>query len=102
MPSKPRPRARKSARRWSRKVTETSHALDLEADVFKRSPREIARSLKRSAERSTARKASPFRSEMSMLVFYANRAGKNLSPARKQSLERAKDERRKLYGRARG
>jgi hypothetical protein len=86
-------------RYWSRKVTETSHALDLEAEVFKRSPEEMARSLKRSAERSAHRKASPFRSAMSMLTFYANRAGKNLSAARKRRIERAKDELRKLYGR---
>jgi hypothetical protein len=101
MPKKAATRkASKEPRRyWSRKVTETSHALDLEAEVFKRSPAEMARSLKRSAERSTHRKASPFRSAMSMLTFYANRAGKNLSPARKRRIERAKDELRKLYGR---
>ena len=96
----PANRPRPSPRRWSRHVTETSHALDLDADVFKRSPLEMARSLKRSAERSTRRKTSPFRSAMSMLTFYANRAGKNLSPARKRKLEHAKDELRKLYDRS--
>ena len=70
--------------------------------MFKGSAEEIARSLKRSADRSTRRKAPPFRSALSMLVFYVNRAGKNLSPARKRTLERAKDELRKLYDRPRG
>jgi hypothetical protein len=85
--------------RWSQRVTETSDALDLEPGVFtKRSAREIALSLKRSAERSTRRKADPFRSAMSMLVFYINRAGSQLPPARRRRLERAKDELRALYG----
>ncbi len=88
-------------RKWSQRVTQTSNALDLERDVFKRSAREIAASLKRSADRSTRRKAEPFRSAMSMLVFYENRAGKNLSPTARARLERAKDELRKLYGKKR-
>lgn len=78
---------------------ERSDALDLESGVFTRSPRAIALSLKRSAERSTRRKASPFRSAMSMLSFYENRAGRNLPASRKQTIRRAKDELRKLYGR---
>jgi len=82
-------------------VTETSHALDLESGVFEdRSPRRIAASLKRSAEQSKRRKSEPYRSAMSMLVFYINRAGKNLSPDRRRVLERAKDELRHLFGRA--
>jgi hypothetical protein len=95
------PRARKpSPRRWSRRVTETSHALDLEPEVFKkRSPGEIARALKRSAERSRARKSDPYRSAMSMLTFYINRAGTHLSAERKRTLNGAKDELRKLFGR---
>jgi hypothetical protein len=89
-----------AARRWSKHVMETSDALDLEEGVFKlKSPRAIAESLKRSAERSRRRKAEPFRSALSMLVFYINRAGKNLSPERRRTLERAKDELRALYGR---
>jgi len=80
-------------------VTRHSNALDLEPGVFKGTPEEIARSLKRSAEQSTRRKASPFRSALSMLVFYENRAGKNLPASRQRALERAKDELRKLYGR---
>ncbi len=88
-------------RRWSQRVTQTSNALDLEANVLKRSPREIAASLKRSAERATRRKAEPFRSAMSMLVFFENRAGKNLSPTARARLERATDELRKLYGKKR-
>jgi hypothetical protein len=77
-----------------------SDALDLEPAIFKqRSPRRIAESLKRSAERSHRRKSSPFRSAMSMLTFYINRGGRNLSAARKQTLERAKVELRHLFGR---
>lgn len=86
-------------RYWSRRVTENSDALDLEPSVFKRSPAQIARSLKRSAERSTRRKSSPFRSAMSMLSFYENRAGRNLSPRRRAAIRQAKEELRKLYGR---
>ncbi len=85
--------------RWSQKVTEGSNALDLEVGVFALDdPRRIARSLKRSAERSERRKAGPFRSAMSMLVFYINRAGTNLTAARRRRLEAAKDELRELYG----
>src|SRR5215510_6302447 len=78
-------------RKWSAKVTETSDALDLEEDVFKsRSAKWIAASLKHSAEHSHRRKASPFQSAMSMLNFYINRAGKNLSASQKRVLEAAK------------
>jgi uncharacterized protein DUF3175 len=94
-------RRRKQTNRWSAEVNRTSNALDLDPAVFKGSAKEIARSLKRSADRSKRRKATPFRSAMSMLVFYENRAGKNLSPTRKRTLERAKDELRTLYGRKR-
>lgn len=88
--------------RWSKHVTETSNALDLESGVFSKSdPRAIARSLKRSAEQSKRRKADSFRSAMSMLTFYVNRAGKNLSAADHKRLEKAKDELRDLYGRPR-
>ncbi|HET9782294.1 MAG TPA: DUF3175 domain-containing protein [Candidatus Dormibacteraeota bacterium] len=87
-------------RRWSRDVTENSNALDLESNVFnKESPRAIAQSLKRSAEHSRRRKSSPYRSAMSMLTFYINRAGMNLPKERRQRLEKAKDELRELYGR---
>jgi hypothetical protein len=86
--------------RWSQRVTEESDALDLEESVFTwKDPRAIAESLKRSAEQSTKRKSSPYRSAMSMLTFYINRAGDNLPAARKKILERAKDELRALYGR---
>jgi len=100
---KPRGRAsRPGARRyWSGAVTERSNALDLEPRVFTRSPKAIARSLKRSAERSTRRKSSPFRSAMSMLTFYENRAGRSLPASRKLAIKRAKSELRKLYGRER-
>ena len=86
-------------RRWSRAVTEHSDALTLEGDVFtSKDPRRIAASLKRSAERSRRRKADPFRSALSMLTFYINRAGKNLPAARKKILMQAKDELRKQFG----
>lgn len=79
---------------------ETSDALDLEPGVFQlRTPRAIAHSLKRSAERSRRRKAEPFRSAMSMLTFYVNRAGRKLSADRRRVLEQAKAELRALYGR---
>jgi len=83
---------------WSGEVTKTSIALDLEEGVFTwNDPTEIAKSLKRSAEQSTRRKAGPFQSAMSMLNFYINRAGKNLKPERKKILEQAKTELRKLF-----
>jgi len=95
--------ARKSMRspeKWSAKVTETSDAMDLEQDVFKSdSPQRIAASVKHSAERSHRRKSSPFRSAMSMLTFYKNRAGKNLSPRRKGILDAAKNSLRRLFHR---
>ncbi len=89
-------------KRWSQHVTQTSFALDLDKGVFTwDDPRRIARSLKRSAERSTARKTTPFRSAMSMLNFYINRAGANLPEGQRKNLEAAKDELRALYGKER-
>ena len=86
--------------RWSGHVTETSDALDLERDVFNSDdPAHIAASLKRSAEHSRRRKAEPFRSAMSMLTFYINRAGHNLPADRRRVLEQAKDELREQFGR---
>jgi hypothetical protein len=90
--------ATQPARKWSRHVTETSDALDLKAGVFKeKDPKKIARSLKASAEHSTRRRANPYRSAMSMLSFYINRAGDNLPRTQRQHLEDAKDELRVLY-----
>jgi hypothetical protein len=87
-------------KKWSKRVTERSNALDLDRSVFTwKDPRRIARSLKRSAEHSHRRKSEPYRSAMSMLVFYINRAGKNLPASRRRMLERAKDELRDLYHR---
>ncbi|HXF87870.1 MAG TPA: DUF3175 domain-containing protein [Xanthobacteraceae bacterium] len=87
-------------RRWSAEVTRRSNALDLEPGVFTwRDPKRIAMSLKRSAELSTRRKAEPFRSALSMLTFYINRAGRNLPAAQRKILERAKVELRKAFGR---
>lgn len=82
-----------------RRPAPQSDALDLAPRVFTRSPESMARSLKRSAERSVRRKASPFRSAMSMLTFYVNRAGRNLPASRKRVFQRAKAELRKLFGR---
>lgn len=85
---------------WSRRVTQTSNALDLQQNVFELTdPKEIARSLKRSAEHSKRRKSSPFRSAMSMLTFYINRAGTNLPAGQKRVLEQAKDALRIEFGR---
>jgi len=101
MTKKMRKKAKRGRRRWSQRVTEESAALMLEPGVFTlRTPRQIAQSLKRSADSSLARKSSPFRSAMSMLSFYINRAGRGLSIARRKKLERAKDELRALYGKA--
>ena len=91
----------KDRRRWSARVTRKSDALTLEKGVFtKADPRKIARSLKRSADRSWRRKTSAYRSAMSMLTFFINRAGKGLSRTRKWKLEMAKSELRQLYGKA--
>jgi hypothetical protein len=86
-------KSRSKGRRWSAAVTRRSNALDLERNVFKQNnPRRIARSLKRSAEASKRRKATPYQSAMSMLNFYLNRAGSNLSAQQKKVLVRAKGE----------
>jgi hypothetical protein len=91
-----------SPHRWSQHVTETSDALDRPQDLFKQSdPRRIAADLKRSAEHSRRRHAEPYRSAMSMLTFYVNRAGKTLDATQKRRLEAAKDELRELFGRPR-
>jgi hypothetical protein len=87
---------------WTQHVMKTSNALDLEKGVFTLDdPHEIALSLQRSAEKSTRRRTTPFRSAMSMLNFHINRAGKSLSQEQRARLEAAKDELRALYGRER-
>jgi hypothetical protein len=92
--------SRQSSRRWSADVTRRSNALDLEQGVFTRNdPKQIAASLKRSAEASRRKKTDSFRSALSMLTFYINRAGSNLSEMRRRILTRAKDELRKQFGR---
>lgn len=95
------PKAAKTpAKRWSQEVTEHSDALDLEKGVFTlEDPKKIAQSLKRSAEASQRRKSDPYRSAMSMLTFYINRAGKGLSDTERNRLEKAKDELRKAFRR---
>jgi hypothetical protein len=91
-------KARKN--RWSQRVTHESDALDLDRGVFKlTSARKIAASLKRSAERSSRRKAGAYRSALSMLTFYINRAGKNLPKTERTRLERAKVELKRQFGR---
>ena len=93
---------RTESRKWSAEVTKHSDALDLEPDVFEsKNPKKIAQSLKKSAEQSQRRKSGPFRSAMSMLTFYINRAGKNLSSSQRNVLEAAKDELRVAFGRER-
>ena len=102
MPAKKTVRSPKGSpkRKWSGYVTKHSNALDLEKSVFKKTDaKAIARSLKRSAERSKRRKAGPFQSAMSMLNFYINRGGKNVSAAQKKRLAKAKGELRKLFHR---
>ena len=99
--SKPRRRRNpQGTHYWSGRVTRESDALDLDKGVFKSNdPKRIAASLKRSAERSRRRKSEPYRSALSMLVFYINRAGKNLPVSRRRTLQRAKTELRKQFGR---
>ena len=92
--------AKRASRRWSHEVTKRSDALDLERGIFTaKDPKRIAASLKRSAQRSKRRKADPYRSALSMLTFYINRAGKNLPTSQRRVLMRAKDELRKQFGR---
>ncbi len=91
---------RAHGKKWSQDVTEHSDALDLEAGIFEsEDSKKIAQSLKRSAEHSDRRKSEPYRSAMSMLTFYINRAGHNLPAKQKRVLEDAKDELRKAFGR---
>jgi hypothetical protein len=98
--STPAAKGAATGHRWSARVTQTSDALDLKHPLFAKSdPSEIAKSLKRSAERSKRRKGTPFQSAMSMLNFYINRAGKNLPARQMKTLDRAKTELRKAFGR---
>jgi len=86
-------------KKWSQEVTEHSNAMDTKPHIFEsHDPKAIAKSLKHSAEASRRRKSDPYRSAMSMLTFYINRAGKNLSDSQKDVLEKAKDELRALFG----
>ena len=89
-----------TSKRWSQRVTNESDALDLKGGVFKQtSAKKIAASLKRSAEASRRRKSGAYRSALSMLTFYINRAGKNLPKRQKDRLQRAKGELKHLFGR---
>jgi len=91
---------KKAPEKWSAEVTEHSDALDLKENIFEsKNAKKIAESLKESAEESHRRKSSPYRSAMSMLTFYINRAGKNLNSDQIKILEKAKDELRKIFGR---
>src|SRR3954468_4592873 len=91
---------RASPKRWSQRVTQESDALDLKQGVFKlTSAKKIAASLKRSAEHSSRRKSGAYRSALSMLTFYINRAGKTLPKTQRARLERAKVELKRAFGR---
>ena len=96
-----RSKKRASGRYWSKRVMETSDALDLRQGVFKLAPKQMARSLKRSAETSRRRKSAPLRSAMSMLSFYENRAGRKLPAVQKRKIVQAKQELRRLFGKER-
>ncbi len=97
-PKRAAPAKRGAARYWSGRVTRQSNALDLPEGIFTwNNPRKIAASLKRAAEESHRRKAGPYRSALSMLTFFINRAGKSLPPRRKRVLERAKRQLKELY-----
>lgn len=99
-PTTSRRHGKATSSRWSRRVTRESDALDLKSGVFKlHDPRKIAASLKRSAEHSHRRKSGAYRSAMSMLTFYVNRAGKTLPATQKKRLEQAKTELRHLFDR---
>ncbi len=89
-----------SPKRWSQRVTKESDALDLKRGVFTLTdPKKIAASLKRSAEHSARRKAGAYRSALSMLTFYINRAGKTLPKTQRDRLQRAKTELKRQFGR---
>ena len=92
---------RAAGRYWSKRVAQTSDALDLEKGVFRLPPKKMASSLKRSAESSSRRKSAPLRSAMSMLSFYENRAGRKLPASRKRKIAQAKQELRRLFGKER-
>lgn len=82
-------------------MQQTSHAMDIPDGLFRRSPKEIARGLRKAVEESGRTKGTKFRSAMSMLNWFINRGGRGLSPARRRTLERAKDEHRAVFGRPR-
>jgi len=99
--STPRKSTKRAApKRWSQRVTKESDALDLKRGVFKlTSSKKIAASLKRSAEHSARRKSGAYRSALSMLPFYINRAGKTLPKTQRERLEKAKVELKRAFGR---
>jgi hypothetical protein len=95
-----KPAKKASPKRWSQRVTQESDALDLRRGVFTlTNPKKIAASLKRSAEHSSRRKAGAYRSALSMLTFYINRAGKTLPKTQRDRLQRAKTELKRQFGR---
>ncbi|MEA2886426.1 MAG: hypothetical protein QOD11_786 [Bradyrhizobium sp.] len=97
---KPAAKRKTSPKRWAQRVTQESDALDLKRGVFTlRDPKRIAASLKRSAERSSRRKTGAYRSALSMLTFYVNRAGKTLPKTQRERLQRAKAELKRQFGR---
>ena len=92
---------RRSTQGWVRHVQETSNAMDIPQGLFTGTPREIARGLRRSVLASRRTKGTKFQSAMSMLNWFINRGGRGISPTRRRTLERAKDELRDLFGRER-
>ncbi len=97
---KPAPAKKRSTRKWSAKVTKTSDAMDLKGGVFKSDdPKKIAQSVKKSSEQSSRRKSNPYRAAVSMISFYENRGGKNLSAAKKKTLQTAKKKLKEEFGR---
>jgi hypothetical protein len=97
--SSTKPKTKPTTEKWSAKVTATSDAMDVAAGTFKqRSAKKIAEAVEHDAEKSTRKKADSYRSAMSALTFYINRAGSNLSPARRKVLEQAKDVLRAEFG----
>jgi hypothetical protein len=89
-----------TGRSWVQHVRETSDAMDLPPGIFKRSPQAIARGLKQSVLRSRRTRGTKFQSAMSMLNLYINRTGRKLGRQDRRRLEAAKDELRRVFGRA--
>jgi hypothetical protein len=85
--------------KWSQAVTENDHPFGLPAGLFKSDdPDKIAAALQRSAEDPERNSSDPYRTAMSMLDFYMNRAGRNLSASERAALEKTKTLLRERFG----